>query len=73
MTRDDKNLTLGHYGRPDQRVVAGIRPELVTELGGDPAILIARAGIDPAVSGARDHYIRFSALAALLTLCVPQN
>ena len=48
-------------------------PDHITELGGEPAILIARAGIDPAVSGARDHYIRFSALAALLTLCVPQN
>jgi len=47
-------------------------PDLITELGGEPAILIARAGIDPAVSGARDHYIRFSALAALLTACAAE-
>ncbi len=41
-------------------------PELITELGGDPDTLLARAGIPAAAVGAHDKFVPFSAQSLVL-------
>jgi AraC-like DNA-binding protein len=41
-------------------------PELVSKLGGDPASLLAEAGIEPAVVGELEAYIPYRAVASVL-------
>lgn len=47
-------------------------PELISELGGDPYEFLDRVGIDPAIIGAYDHFLPFSALSTLLGLCADE-
>jgi AraC-like DNA-binding protein len=41
-------------------------PELVVKLGGDPALLLAEAGIEPAVVGDLEAYIPYQAVAGVI-------
>ncbi|MGU3584183.1 AraC family transcriptional regulator [Rhodococcus sp. C26F] len=44
-------------------------PELIGELGGDPADIFERVGIDPTAVGMHDQFVPFSSLGTLLGLC----
>lgn len=44
-------------------------PELIGDLGGTPAAMFDRAGLDLDIVGAHDHFIPFSSLGALLGVC----
>lgn len=47
-------------------------PELIRDLGGDPAELLARLGIDPDVVGAYDRFVPFSVLSTLIGTCAEE-
>ncbi|MFF0814044.1 AraC family transcriptional regulator [Rhodococcus sp. NPDC003318] len=47
-------------------------PHLIRELGGDPADVLARLGIDPDVVGAYDRFVPFSVLSTLIGTCAEE-
>nr|WP_064569557.1 AraC family transcriptional regulator [Gordonia sp. LAM0048] len=47
-------------------------PELIEEFDGDARSMLARVGIDPAVVGAYDRFVPFTALSTIIGLCAAE-
>mgnify|MGYP002723851483 FL=1 len=47
-------------------------PELIAEHDGDARAILGRVGIDPAVVGAYDRFVPFTALSTVIGLCAAE-